>query len=164
MTGEVGSANPETGIEVGDQAAAAGDWVEAIAAWERLLDTDEGPGATQRIRWFLAEAAPNGAVRSRTRPDRDHRRWLLPLAVVSGVAGTACVFAAQEVPGSAGIVLAGVAWLLYIAAATLAVASAFGTSRSPAPDAIHLQEAELLQARELASCLSSSGRDGVPDV
>ncbi|MBA2470216.1 MAG: hypothetical protein H0V37_12490 [Chloroflexia bacterium] len=144
-------------LEAGDQAATAGDWVEAITVWEQLLDTDEGPDATQRVRWFLAEASPGDMVRE----SPWHRRGtVLIVAIGSAVAGTACVFAAQEVTGFIGIVFAAAAWLFYIAAATLAVAYAFGVGNPSRGNGSRLDPSELRRAHELARELSrSSGAD-----
>jgi hypothetical protein len=143
-------------LEAADQAAGAGNWDQAIAAWEKLLVTDEGPDATRRIRWFLAEASPREPVRE----NPWHRRVTrLIVAIGCAVAGTACVLAGQEVTGSAAIVLAGAAWVFYIAAATLSVAYAFGAgNHSSYSDASRLEARELRRAHDLAGelCPSSS--------
>lgn len=143
-------------LETGDQAATAGNWVQAIAVWEQVLVTDEGPDATRRIRWFLAEASPREPVRE----NPWHRRVTrLIVAIGCAVAGTACVLAGQEVTGSARIVLAATAWVFYIAAATLSVAYAFGAgNHSSCSDASRLEARELRRAHDLARelCPSSS--------
>ncbi len=145
-------------IEAGDRAAATGEWVQAIAIWERLLDTPDrkaANAANQRLRWFLDESTTEASVRGFDPERRFDRRRLLLASLVCAVAGTALVFVGQGQTGTARNLLAALAWVLYIATATLVVTYAFASGRFPQRDRSGLTESELHRARAIASSLSS---------
>lgn len=144
-------------IEASDEAAARGEWVEAVAMWERLLESPDRLAATRRIRWFLAENVSGATGARSVSMRRRNRRRLLLASVIGALAGTTCVFLGQEQAGSARIVLSAAAWVLYIATAVLVVAYAFASGHSPEPAKtdVDLDESELHRAREIASRLSS---------
>jgi hypothetical protein len=145
-------------IEAGDRAAATGDWVQAIAIWERLLDTPDRKAANRRLRWFLDESTTEASVRGFDPERRFDRRRLLLASLVCAVAGTALVFVGQGQSGTARNLLAALAWVLYIATATLVVTYEFasGPSLQRDRDRPGLTESELHRARAIASSLSSS--------
>lgn len=145
-------------IEAGDRAAATGEWVQAIAIWERLLASPHRLAANERIRWFLDESTTEASVRGFDPERRFDRRRLLLASLVCAMAGTVCVFIGQEQLGAARNVLAALAWVLYVTTATLVVTYAFasGPSLHRDRDRPGLTESELLRAREIASSLSST--------
>lgn len=142
-------------IEAGDRAAATGEWVQALATWERLLDTPDRKAASQRIRWFIDENTKNASARRSDPELRFDRRRLLLAGLVCAVAGTACVFLGQGQSGTARNLLAAFAWVLYVATATLVVTYAFASGASPHREMPGLTESELHRARDIASSLSS---------
>lgn len=142
-------------IEAGDRAAAAGEWVQALATWERLLDTPDRKAASQRIRWFLDETTKHASARRFDPELRFDRRRLLLAGLVCAVAGTACVFLGQGQSGTARNLLAAFAWVLYLATATLVVAYAFASGPPSQHDRPGPTGSELHRAREIASSLSS---------
>ncbi len=142
-------------IEAGDHAAASGEWVTAIAIWERLLVSPDRVAANQRICWFLDETMTGAHVREHHATRRLHRRRLLLVSLGCALIGTVCVFLGKEQLGAARNVLATMAWILYVASATLVVTYAFASGRSPQRDRSGLTESELHRARAIASSLSS---------
>jgi len=150
---------------VGDEFARAGEWAQAVAAWNRALDAGDRQAATQRLRWFLDETdGPGAGTAARAAPQRAGRVRLL-LAVAGGaIVGTVCVFLGQDQTGSARNVLAAVAWLAYIAAAALAVTYAFASGRRVRSTDAGLTAAELCRARDLAAVISRSDGPDHPPV
>lgn len=136
-------------ISDGDDAAKAGNWSQAVAIWERHLESDHPDAAVQRLRWFLQEASG-----TRNQPRRyANAPVTLLVALGCGLIGTASVLIAEGQSGSVATLLAAVAWLLYITSATLAVAYAFIVGRTPAQGETPLSPAEVERARRLASSL-----------
>lgn len=151
-------------IEVADGAAAKGEWALAIAIWERLLDSPDHLAATRRIRWFLDES-PDDDVRAGSGQKRGSTRKRMLLASLACTAiGTACVFLGQGTSGSNRILLATLAWVLYLATATLVVAYAFASGSSPATATSSLSAAELRRARQLATLQPATDRHRRPHV
>lgn len=143
-------------IEAADQAAAMGEWTRAIAIWEQLIDSPDCLAATRRIRWFLDESSEGHAPARIDTKLGPTRKPLLLAGFVCALAGTACVFAGQETSGASRVVLASLAWILYIATATLVVAYAFASGSSlptkfPSLTGTELQRARQLAARQTAS-------------
>ncbi len=152
--------NGTSSIAAGDSAAASGEWVEAVAIWARLLDTSDHVAASQRIRWFLSETATDARdardARDAGAMCRAGRRRLLLVSVGCAVIGTACVFLGQDQTGLARSILAGLAWALYTATATLVVAYAFASGLPRRRETPALIASDLHRAHELARGLSSS--------
>lgn len=142
-------------IGAGNRAAATGDWVQAIAIWERLLDTPDRQAANQRLHWFLDESTTEASIWGFDPERQFDRRRLLLASLVCAVAGTALVFVGQGQSGTARNLIAALAWVLYIATATLVVRYAFASGASPHREMPGLTESELHRAREIASSLSS---------
>lgn len=142
-------------IEAGDRAAATGNWVQAIAIWERLLDTPDRKAANHRLGWFLDESTTEASVTGFDPGRRFESRRLLLASLVCAVAGTALVFVGQGQSGTARNLLAALAWVLYIATATLVVRYAFASGASPHREIPGFTESELHRARAIASSLSS---------
>lgn len=142
-------------IEAGDKAAADGEWVQAIALWEQVLDSPQRHVATGRIRWMLANTGDAPADHVDEIGHGNSRVRLLAAAVACAAVGTACVFLGQHQTGAMRNVLASAAWALYIVTAALVVAYAFG--RRPSREAStppDLTDVELGNARQVAARLS----------
>ncbi len=141
-------------IAAGDAAAAIGEWAEAVTNWERALGTPDRAAASQRLRWFLAENG-GGTANMRERRTRGTRGRFLAVAVGCALLGTACVFLGQGQSGTVRNVLAGVAWALYIAAATLVVTYAF-TGGDSASRIENVSESDVREAFAMAERLASN--------
>lgn len=138
--------SPVPPIEEGDAAARSGDWPTAIDVWRQHLDRPSRDEAASRIRWFLAEAGASTAA------PRGAPGWrLLLVSLVCGLAGTALVLVGENYTGTTRNVLAALAWVLYIASATLAVTWAFRAGRTSRPT--RLTEDEVHDAISLAAAL-----------
>jgi len=138
-------------IGAADEAAANGNWTQAIAIWERLLDTPDRLAATRRIRWFLETSTESGTSSRIEVKRRSTRKWMLLASLACAFIGTACVFLGHETSGKVRLSLAVIAWVLYIATAIMVVAYAYASGSSPSTVTASLSTAELHRVRQLAA-------------
>jgi len=149
-------------IEVANEAAAEGEWTQAIAMWEQLLDTPDRLAATQRIRWFLDTSTQGGTSARIGVKRRSTRNRMLIASLACALIGTACVFLGQETYGTVRLILAVIAWVLYITTAIFVVAYAYASGSSLSTVSSSLSSAELHRARRLATLQSATDGPRVP--
>jgi hypothetical protein len=111
---------PTNEIEAGDRLARSGDWRGAIDHWQTAAQssTSRREAVERRLAWLLDQVEPpRSALQSRA-------VRLVIGAAVTALVGTMLVLIAPEPGSTSANLLAGAAWGLYIASATMALIAA----------------------------------------
>ena len=140
------SDNPASALYQGDRAAAASEWVAAVASWQAALATPDRNRAEVRLRWFLDAAA--------TATNTGHRpRNVVVAGAGAAAVGTGLVLMANEVGNFWRDAFTVIAWVLFFVAAGCGVLYAY---QHPALSEPPLTSTRLVRARQLAEQLDAA--------